>query len=49
MIDNSVKIVLHDTYPGLSIVEQAALNFTVMQQKMFMFPAPLKLPVSCTF
>jgi len=28
MIDNSAKIVLHNTYLGLSeIVEQAALNF----------------------
>jgi hypothetical protein len=43
MIDNSVKIVSHNTYPGLSIVEQAALDFAVMKQKMFAFVAPSKL------
>jgi hypothetical protein len=43
MIDNSVKIVSHNTYPGLSIVEQAALDFAVMKQKMFAFAAPSKL------
>jgi Cyclin, N-terminal domain len=42
MIDDSVKIVSHDTYPNLSIVEQAALDFAVMKQKMFAFAAPSK-------
>jgi hypothetical protein len=40
MIDDSVKIISHDTYPGLSIVEQAVLDFAVMNQKMFAFAAP---------
>jgi hypothetical protein len=42
MIDDTVKIVSHETYPGLSIVEQAALDFAVMKQKMFAFAAPSK-------
>jgi len=42
MVDDDVKIVLHDTYLGLSIVEQAVLNFSVMKQKIFTFPAPSK-------
>jgi len=42
MVDDDVKIILHDTYPGLSIVEQAVLNFSVMKQKIFAFPAPSK-------
>jgi hypothetical protein len=43
MVDDDFKIViLHDTYPGLSIVEQAVLNFSVMKQKIFAFPAPSK-------
>jgi hypothetical protein len=32
MIDDSIKIVSYDTYQGLSIVEQAALDFAVMKQ-----------------
>jgi hypothetical protein len=42
MIDDNVRIVSHDTYPGLSIVEQAALDFAVMKQNMFAFAAPSK-------
>jgi hypothetical protein len=42
MIDDTVKIVSHESYPGMSIVEQAALDFAVMKQKMFAFPAPSK-------
>ena len=42
MVDDDVKIVLHDTDPGLLIVEQAVLNFSVMKQKIFAFPAPSK-------
>jgi len=42
MIDDTVKIVSHDIYPGLSIVEQVALDFTMMKQKMFAFAAPSK-------
>ena len=42
MVDGDIKIVLHDTYPGLSIVEQTVLNFSVMKQKIFAFPAPSK-------
>jgi len=42
MIDDCVKIVSHDLYLGLSIVEQAALNFAVMKQKMFAFATPSK-------
>jgi hypothetical protein len=42
MIDDTVKTVLHKFYPGLSIVELAALNFTMMKQKMFSFAAPSK-------
>jgi hypothetical protein len=40
MIDDTVKIVSHESYPGLSIVEQAALNFAVIKQKMFAFAVP---------
>ena len=32
MINDRVKIVSHNTYLGLSIVEQVALNFTMMKQ-----------------
>jgi hypothetical protein len=39
MINNSIKIVLHDTCPGLLIVEQAALDFAMTKQKMFAFAA----------
>jgi hypothetical protein len=42
MIDNTVKIVSHESYPGLSIVEQAAFDFAVMKQKMFAFAVPSK-------
>jgi hypothetical protein len=42
MINNNIKIVSHDTYPGLSTVEQAALDFAVMKQKMFAFATPSK-------
>jgi hypothetical protein len=42
MIDDNVKIILHDTSPGLSIAEQAAPDFAVTKQKMFAFAAPLK-------
>jgi actin-like ATPase involved in cell morphogenesis len=42
MIDDTIKIVSHDTYPGLLIVEQVALDFAVMKQKMFAFAAPAK-------
>jgi hypothetical protein len=42
MIDDTIKIVSHSTYPGLSIVEQVALDFAVMKQKMFTFAAPAK-------
>jgi hypothetical protein len=34
MINDNVKIISHDTYPGLSIVEQVALDFAVMKQKI---------------
>jgi hypothetical protein len=40
MINDTVKIVSCESYPGLSIVEQAALDFAVMKQKMFAFAAP---------
>jgi len=30
-IDDAVNIVSHDTYPNLSIAEQAALDFTIMK------------------
>jgi len=42
MIDDTIKIVSHDTYPGLSIVEQVALDFAIMKQKMFAFAPPAK-------
>jgi hypothetical protein len=42
MIDDTIKIVSHDTYPGLSIVEQVAFDFAVMKRKMFAFAAPAK-------
>jgi hypothetical protein len=42
MINDNIKIVSHDTYPGLSTVEQAALDFAVMKQKMFAFATPSK-------
>ena len=42
MIDDCVKIVSHDLYLGLSIVEQAAHDFAIMKQKMFAFTAPSK-------
>jgi hypothetical protein len=35
MIDDTIKIVSHDIYLGLSIVEQVALDFAMMKQKMF--------------
>jgi hypothetical protein len=40
MIDDTVQIISHESYPGLSIVEQAALDFAVMKRKMFAFTAP---------
>jgi len=40
MIDDNVKIVSHDTSPGLSIAKQAALDFAIMKQKMFAFAQP---------
>ncbi|KIM71483.1 hypothetical protein PILCRDRAFT_17032 [Piloderma croceum F 1598] len=40
MIDDTVKIVSHESYLGLSIVEQVALNFAMIKQKMFAFAAP---------
>jgi hypothetical protein len=42
MIDDTVKIVSHEIYPGLSIVGQAALDFAIMKQNMFAFAAPSK-------
>jgi hypothetical protein len=43
MINNTIKIVSHDTYPNLSIAEQVALDFAIMRWKMFGFVAPSKL------
>ena len=40
MIDDNVKIVSHDMSPGLSIANQAALDFAIMKQKMFAFAQP---------
>jgi len=40
MIDDNVKIVSHDTSPGLSIAKQVALDFAAMKQKMFAFAQP---------
>ena len=37
LIDDTVNIVSHDTYPNLSIAEQAAPDFAIMKQKMFAF------------
>src|SRR5882724_11703827 len=37
MINDTIKIVSHNTCLNLLIVEQAALNFTIMKQKMFAF------------
>jgi hypothetical protein len=42
VIDDTIKIVSHDTYPNLSTVEQAALDLAIMKQKMFAFSAPSK-------
>jgi hypothetical protein len=42
MIDDNVKIVSHDTSPGLSIAQQAALDYAIMKQKMFAFAQPSK-------
>jgi hypothetical protein len=39
MIDDTVLIVSHDTYPGLSIVEQAVLDFAVIKPNMPSHPS----------
>jgi hypothetical protein len=40
LIDDNVKIISHDTSPGLSIAKQVALDFAAMKQKMFTFAQP---------
>jgi hypothetical protein len=42
MIDDTVKIVSHDTSPGLLIAQQAALDYAIMKQKKFAFAQPSK-------
>jgi hypothetical protein len=40
LIDESVKIVSHDSSPSLLIAHQVALDFAIMKQKMFAFAQP---------
>lgn len=38
--DNSIKIISHETLPGMPIAAHSAMDYALMKQKMFAFAVP---------